>query len=61
MILPQAHVDANIVMNETSTIYYKDSDTGEYAEHLSLHGSENRKLVTLDQIPESLSEGHHRH
>ena len=56
VILPQAHVDANIVMNETSTIYYKDSETGEYVEHLSLHGSENRKLVTLDQIPESLQQ-----
>ena len=54
VIIPQAHLDANFVMNQTSTIYYKDSETGEYVEHLALHGSENRKLVELEQIPESL-------
>ncbi len=54
VIIPQAHLEANFVMNETSTIYYMDSNTGEYVEHLSLHGSENRKLVDLSEIPEDL-------
>ena len=56
VIIPQAHLDANFIMNQTSTIYYKDSATGEYVEHLALHGSENRKLVELDQIPKSLQQ-----
>ena len=54
VILPQAHLEANFDMNLTSTIYYMDPDTGEYVEHLSLHGVENRELVTYDQIPEDL-------
>ena len=28
VIIPQAHLEANFVMNQTSTIYYKDSTTG---------------------------------
>ena len=56
VIVPQAHLEANFVMNQTSTIYYKDSATGQYVEHLALHGSENRKLVELSQIPESLQQ-----
>lgn len=54
VILPQAHLEANFDMNLTSTIYYKDSQTGEYVEHLSLHGSENRELVSFEEIPEDL-------
>ena len=54
VILPQAHLDANFDMNLTSTIYYMDSSTGQYVEHLSLHGLENRELVTYDQIPQNL-------
>ena len=54
VILPQAHLEANFDMNLTSTIYYMDPDTGEYTEHLSLHGAENRELVTYDQLPENL-------
>ena len=56
VIIPQAHLEANFVMNQTSTIYYKDSATGQYVEHLALHGSENRKLVELSQIPKSLQQ-----
>ena len=41
-------------MNQTSTIYYKDSTTGEYVEHLSLHGTENRQLVDFEEIPDNL-------
>ena len=44
---PQAHVEANFVMDQTSIIYYEDPNTGEYVEHLSLHGDENRILVTM--------------
>lgn len=54
VILPQASLDANFDMNLTSTIYYQDSNTGEYVEHLSLHGTENRELVSYSQIPEDL-------
>ena len=54
VILPQAHLEANFDMNLTSTIYYMDPDTGEYVEHLALHGEENRKKVTYDQIPQNL-------
>ena len=54
VILPQAHLEADIVMDQSSTIYYQDSETGEYVEHLSLHGAENRVLVTYDQIPKYL-------
>ena len=56
VIIPQSHLEANFVMNETSTIYYQDPDTGAYVEHLSLHGSENRKLVSLSEIPKSLQD-----
>ena len=30
VIVPQAHLEANFVMNQTSTIYYMDSETGQY-------------------------------
>lgn len=54
VILPQAHLDANFDMNLSSTIYYMNPDTGEYEEHLALHGAENRTRVTYDQIPQNL-------
>ena len=54
VIIPQAHLEADIVMNQTSTIYYMDSGTGQYAEHLSLHGAENRELVDFEDIPKDL-------
>ena len=54
VIIPQAHLEANFVMNQTSTIYHKDSTTGEYVEHLSLHGTENRQLVDFEEIPDNL-------
>ncbi len=52
-IIPNAHLDGNFDMNLTSTIYYKDS-AGEYVEHLSLHGTENRELVEFEAIPQNL-------
>ena len=59
VIMPDAHLDGNFTMDQTSTIYYLDSATGEYVEHLSLHGEENRILVTFDEIPEDLINGGH--
>lgn len=54
VIMPQAHLEANFDMDLTSTIYYQDPDTGEYVEHLALHGTENRVLVKYENIPEHL-------
>ena len=54
VIIPQAHVEANFVMDQTSIIYYEDPNTGEYVEHLSLHGDENRILVDYEDIPEDM-------
>ena len=54
VIIPQAHLEGDFVMNQTSTIYYMNSGTGEYTEHLSLHGAENRKLVDFETLPEDL-------
>ena len=54
VVIPQAHLEANFVMDQTSTIYYMDSATGEYVEHLSLHGAENRILVDYEDIPQDL-------
>ena len=54
VIIPQAHLEANFVMDQTSIIYYEDPNTGEYVEHLSLHGTENRILVDYEDIPENM-------
>ena len=54
VIIPQAHIEANFVMDQTSIIYYEDPNTGEYVEHLSLHGDENRILVDFEDIPEDM-------
>ena len=54
VIIPQAHIEANFVMDQTSIIYYEDPNTGEYVEHLSLHGDENRILVDYEDIPKDM-------
>ena len=54
VIIPQAPLEGNFQMNQSSTIYYQDPATGQYVEHLSLHGTENRELVTFDQLPDDL-------
>lgn len=54
VIIPQAPLEGNFVMNQTSTVYYMDPATGQYVEHLSLHGAENRELVSFDQLPDDL-------
>ena len=47
VIIPQAHLEANFVMNQTSTIYHKDSTTGEYVEHLSSMEQKTANWSTL--------------
>lgn len=42
-------------MNFTTTLYVKDSETGDYTEYQRLHGTENRIWVSLDEIPEDLA------
>ncbi len=55
VILPQAYVDASAYsMNLSSTIYYVDPDTGVQRELLTLHGEQNRELITYDDLPEHL-------
>lgn len=45
----------DLKMNFTTTLYVKDSETGEYTEYQRLHGTENRIWVSLDEIPEDLA------
>ena len=55
VILPDTYVDATAFsMNLSSTIYYTDAATGEYKELRTLHGGENRVLVSYDEIPQDL-------
>ncbi len=55
VILPNAELDvADYPMNLSSTIYYTDPDTGAVLEYENLHGSQDRVLVKLDDIPEDL-------
>ncbi len=44
----------SVRMNLTSFLYYVDPETGEEKELDSLHGSENRVWVSLDEIPRQL-------
>ena len=54
-ILPQADLTLEgFSLNQTSTIYYTDPDTGEAVELLRLYGDENRTWVTLDDVPPEL-------
>lgn len=39
----------NLKLNSTTTIYVKDSESGEYVEYQRLHGSENRIWVSYDE------------
>ena len=38
----------------SSFIYYQDKETGEWVEYQTIHGVEDRILVTYDQIPEAM-------
>ena len=41
-------------LNLSSFIYYQDRETGEWVEYQTIHGNENRILVTFDQIPDAM-------
>ncbi|MCD8005194.1 MAG: PBP1A family penicillin-binding protein [Oscillospiraceae bacterium] len=57
-ILPQVEQTLSAIsvldVNESSTMYYTDSDTGELVELLTLYGDENRVWVEYEDIPENL-------
>ena len=58
IILPQAKQTLSSIkvfdVNESSTMYYTDKNTGELVEMRSLYGSENRVWVEYKDIPKSL-------
>ena len=54
-VLPEAHLDLSTYsLNENSVIYYQDKNTGQLVELQTLMGTENRELITYEQIPEDL-------
>ncbi len=57
-ILPQVEQTLSAIsvldVNESSTMYYTDSDTGELVELLTLYEDENRVWVEYEDIPENL-------
>ena len=54
---PNLDVDlGSVSLNLTSTIYYKDSKTGDLKELEILHGSENRIWANIDEIPKKLQD-----
>lgn len=54
-LAPSLEVNAeDYTLNLSSFIYYQDKETGEWVEFQSVHGEENRVLVTYDQIPDAL-------
>lgn len=54
-LAPTLQVDADdYTMNLSSFIYYQDKETEEWVEFQTVHGDENRILVTFDQIPDAL-------
>lgn len=55
VILPQSDMDvADYPMNLSSTIYYIDPATGEEVEYETLHGDQNRVLISYDELPQNL-------
>ncbi len=50
---PEMDVDISaLTLKQSSTVYYQDRATGEWVELTKLHGTENRTIVTYDQIPD---------
>lgn len=41
-------------MDFTTTLYVKDTTTGDYVEYQRLHGEQNRIWISIDQMPEDL-------
>ncbi len=55
VILPEADLQLDEVNpNLTSTLLYRDLDTGNYVKMQDLYGEENRVWVTIDDMPEDL-------
>lgn len=57
VILPETdlQLDAyNDAVQQTSKMYYRDLETGNYVEMQELYGDENRVWVPLEEIPENL-------
>lgn len=49
---PEMDVDIRtLTLKQSSTVYYQDRTHGEWVELTKLHGSENRTIVTYEQIP----------
>ncbi len=56
-LAPELKVDMGaFTMQQTSVVYYQDRSTGEWKELQRLMGTENRTLVTFDQLPDHLVE-----
>ena len=54
-LAPELKVDMGaFTMQQTSVVYYQDRSTGEWKELQRLMGTENRELITYEQIPEDL-------
>ncbi len=54
-ILPNAGLNLeNFTLNQSSVIYCKNSDTGEWETYATLYGEENREWVDYDQMPKYL-------
>ncbi|MCR5825663.1 MAG: penicillin-binding protein, partial [Oscillospiraceae bacterium] len=50
---PEMDVDIkSLTLKQSSTVYYMDKASGQWMELTKLHGSENRTIVTYDQIPD---------
>ena len=50
---PEMDVDIkSLTLKQSSTVYYQDKASGAWLELTKLHGSENRTIVTYDQIPD---------
>lgn len=54
-LAPSLEVNADdYTLDLSSFIYYEDKETGEWVNFQTVHGEENRVLVTYDQIPDHL-------
>jgi penicillin-binding protein 1A len=54
-LAPELDVNADdYTMELSSILWYQDSESGEWKELTTLHGSENRILVSFDEIPDAL-------
>ncbi len=50
---PEMEVDITaLTLKQSSAVYYQDKTTGSWVELTKLHGTENRTLVSYDQIPD---------